>query len=303
MRNNRAMDLFSGMSTFVRVVEAGSLSAAARQLRISTAAVSRHVSGLEAELGTQLLGRTTRRLAMTDAGRRYYERCLRVLREVDEAQAIGRLDGPVRISVPVTLGFFAASVLMQALREREPGLQLDVRLEDRLTDLVSDDVDIALRVAAKPPLTTELVARPLARWRLVLAASPAYVRRRGEPRTPSALAGHDVVSTTHGTETWPLHDDTPTTATLRIPVRHACNAGHVVRDLVRDGAGVALFPDWYIAEDLATKRLRRLLPRWSAGPTEVYALYRSAHRSEPRVKVVLDELQATFTVRAAGSSP
>lgn len=282
------------MTTFVRVVEAGSLSAAARQLRISTAAVSRHVSALEAELGTPLLARTTRRLAMTDAGRRYYERCLRVLREVDEAQAIGRLDGPVRISMPVTLGFLSAGSLVQRLRRREPGLQLDVRLEDRLTDLVRDDVDIALRIAAKPPLTTDLVARPLARWQLVVAAAPAYVRRHGEPRTPSALAGHDIVSTTHGPETWALRDEDGSTP-LRLPVRHACNAGHVVRDLVRDGAGIALFPDWYIAEDFAAKRLRRLLPRWSVGPVEVYALYRAVHRNEPRVKIVLDELQATFT--------
>ncbi|EAU65813.1 transcription regulator [Stigmatella aurantiaca DW4/3-1] len=292
------MDLLVRMATFVRVIEAGSLSAAAKQLRLSTAAVSRHVTALEQEVATPLLARTTRRMTVTVAGQQYYERCLRVLREVDEAQSIGRdgrLEGLLRISLPVTVGFLSGASLLRSLVGKHPGLRLDVRLEDRLIDLVLEDVDVAIRVAAKPPLSTEIVARPLSRWHRVVVASPAYVRRHGKPKTSAALAAHESISPVRdaATEVWTLLNGAAT-ARVRMKVRCSCNAGHLLRELALDGLGVALLPHWFVAADLQNKRLRQLLPGWQSEPVEVYALYRASRRHEPRVRVLVEHLRAAY---------
>lgn len=292
------MDLLARMATFVRVIEAGSLSAAARQLRLSTAAVSRHIATLEHEVATPLIVRTTRRMSVTEAGQRYYERCQRVLREVDEAQGVGRGDevtGSLRLSVPVTVGFLMGASLMRSLLGKHPGLRLDIRLEDRLIDLVLEDVDVAVRVGARPPLSTEIVARRLSSWHRVVVASPAYVRRHGEPKTPGALASHEALSPVRdaATEVWTLLDGT-TTARVRMRVRCSCNAGHVGRDLALDGLGVALLPHWFVAADIQARRLRRLLPAWQSETVEVYALYRAAHRHEPRVRHLVEQLRAVY---------
>src|SRR5277367_4614665 len=138
------MDLLDKMATYVRVVEAGSFSAAAKQIRISSAAVSRQVAVLEAELRVTLLARSTRRMAVTPAGRPYYERCLRVLREVDEAQAVARgetVDGSLRVTAPVTFGLARVVPHMRGLMVKHPGLRIDLRLEDRLVDLALEGVD------------------------------------------------------------------------------------------------------------------------------------------------------------------
>ena len=155
------MGLLDKMATYVRVIEAGSFSAAAKQLRVSSAAVSRQIATLEAELGAPLLARSTRRMAVTSAGRRYYERCLRILRDVDEAQAIGRgegLDGLLLVSAPVTFGLARVVPHVHSLLTKHPGLRVDLRLEDRLIDLVLEGVDVAIRVGGELPESTGLVA-------------------------------------------------------------------------------------------------------------------------------------------------
>jgi len=293
------MDLFARMLTFVRVVEAGSLSSASKQLHISVAAVSRQVAALERELGTMLVARTTRRMTVTTSGQEYYERCARILREVDEAQAVGRraaLEGSLRISLPVTVGFHSGAALFAPLIAKHPSLRLDLRFEDRLVDLVLEDIDVAIRVAALPPLSTEIVAHPLSRWARIVVASPTYVRRHGEPKTPAALGAHLSVSTVRDavTETWRLMNGSGA-ATVRMNVRCSCNAGNVLRDLAVQGVGVALFPKWFIAADLRERRLRHLLPGWETEPVVIHALYRAAHRNERRVRLLIDHLRAVYS--------
>jgi DNA-binding transcriptional LysR family regulator len=291
------MDLLARMATYVRVVEAGSLSAAAKQLRISTAAVSRHIAMLEAETGTSLIARTTRRMTVTAAGQRYHERCLRVLRDVDDAQSVGRagLDGPVRMSVPVTVGFLAGAQLLRPLMNKHPDLRIDVRLDDRIVDLALDDVDIAIRIAQSPPLSTEIVAVELSRWSRIIVASPAYVRRHGEPKTPSALATHDALASTReaASEAWTLVDGAGT-ARFKVKTRCSSNAGHLLRDLALEGLGIALLPPWFVEADLREKRLLRVLPTWTSTPTTTLALYRASLRSEPRVRLLVEQLRSAY---------
>ncbi|RYZ43637.1 MAG: LysR family transcriptional regulator [Myxococcaceae bacterium] len=287
------------MTTFVRVVEAGSLSAAGKQLHVSVAAVSRQISALERELGSQLVARTTRRMTVTTAGQEYYQRCVRILREVDEAQAVGRsggLEGTLRISLPVTLGFRNGASPFATLLAKHPALRFDLRFEDRLVDLVLEDIDVAIRVAALPPLSTEIIAHPLSRWGRIVVASPQYVRRHGEPKTPASLGEHLAVSPVRDavTETWKLVNGTET-AHVRMKVRCSSNAGNVLRDLALQGVGVALFPEWFVAEDLRERRLRHLLPGWESEPVVIHALYRAAHRNERRVRLFVDHLRAVYS--------
>ena len=291
------MDLLAKMRTYVRVVEAGSLSAAAKQLRVSAAAVSRQIAALEDDLETALLARTTRRMVVTAEGHAYYERCLRILRDVDDAQALGRggTAGALKINVPVTFGLASVADHLRTVALAHPELQLDLRLEDRLIDLVLDGVDIAIRVASTPPLSTEIIAQRLTEWQRVMVAAPGYLKRRGEPRTPEALAKHDALS--HALDaaaaSWQLVDGSRT-ARIRVNVRCASNSGHILRDLAIDGAGIAMMPPWFVKADLARQRLRIVLPEWRSEPLVVHALYRTSHRNDPRVRVVIDHLRAAY---------
>src|SRR5262245_56960331 len=149
------MDLFTRMTTFVRIVDAGSLSAAARGLRLSVPAVSRQLTALEEELGARLLGRSTRRMSLTDAGRKWYVSSARILREVEETRAQlespDEVHGHLVISVGISLGLGLVVPRLPDLAERHPRLSIELRLEDRLTDLVGDAVDVAIRGGAAPP--------------------------------------------------------------------------------------------------------------------------------------------------------
>ncbi|HEY4240344.1 MAG TPA: LysR family transcriptional regulator [Kofleriaceae bacterium] len=296
------MDLLTKMGTFVRVVEAGKISAAARQLRISAATVSKQLTVLEDELGTKLVARTTRSLSPTPAGRAYYERCLRILRDVEDAQAIGAgaLGGVVRISIPVTFGLGSTVPILRALVAKHPELRLDIRLEDRIVDLVLEGVDIAIRVASTPPSTVDVVAHELFEWRRVLVAAPGYLRKRGTPKRPADLARHAALSHTIdvAAETWLLVNGEERER-VRVDVRCSSNAGHALRDLALDGAGIAMLPPWFVREELDAGRLRVVLPGWGSAPVVVHALYRAQHRSEPRIREMVDELKAAYAAIAA----
>src|SRR6201992_1979169 len=155
------MDLLDKMATYVRVVEAGSFSAAAKQLRISSGAVSRQIATLEEDLRITLLRRSTRRMEITPAGHRYYDACLRVIREVEDAQASGRATGPLgplQVSAPVTFGLERVVPHVGAFMAKHPQVRLDLRLEDRLLDLALEGVDVAVRVGNPPASTTDLIA-------------------------------------------------------------------------------------------------------------------------------------------------
>lgn len=290
------MDLLTRMETFVRIVEAGSFSTAGKQLRISVAAVSRHVAALENELGTSLIARTTRKMTVTPAGRLYYDRCVRVLREVDEAQTVGRLRiaGPLRLSVPVSLGALAGDTLVYSLLARYPALRIDLRVEDRIIDLALENVDIAIRVGAEPPLSSEIVAVPLASWTRVVVASRSYVVSRGEPMKPADLARHDALSTGGAmSDVWTLYDGTRI-ARVRLATRFSTNAGQLLHGAALQGHGVALLPDWFVADDLKAHRLQRLLGAWTSERTSMHALYRASLRNEQRARTVIGHLRQAF---------
>ena len=299
------MDLFDKMVTYVRVIEAGSFSAAAKQLRISPGAVSRQIATLEAELRVALILRSTRRTTITRDGRRYYERCLRILRDVDDAQAIGRsdqLDGVLQVNASVTFGLARVVPHLPAFLKKHPGLRLDVRLEDRLIDLALENADVAIRVGSSPPDSAELVAHRLLGFRRVLVASPGYLRRRGEPKTPEALAKHDALTFAAGSapDSWVLRSD-EREARVRLNIMFRSNALHALRELAVNGVGIALLPDWLVTEEVERRALHVILAPWQTEPVPVIALHRTGHRGEPRVRALIDHLRAAYA--PANGSP
>jgi DNA-binding transcriptional LysR family regulator len=292
------MDLLDKMATYVRVVEAGSFSAAGKQLRISSGAVSRQVAALEGDLRRTLLRRSTRRMEVTAEGRRYYEACLRVLREVEDAQAAGRgtnSDGPLQITAPVTFGLDRVVPHLSALMAKHPGLRVDLRLEDRLLDLALEGVDVAIRVGKPPTATADIIAHPLGSFRRLLVASPAYLKRRGQPKTPEALAKHDALTyTTPGfADAWTLTDG-GRQATVRLNVVFRSTSPHAVRELAIAGTGIGLLPEWFVVDQTRIEALRVVLPAWRGPPVNVYAIHRTEHRGTRAVRALVEHLRAAY---------
>lgn len=292
------MDLLDKMATYVRVIEAGSFSAAAKQLRISPAAVSRQIATLEAEVRATLVFRSTRRMTVTPAGQRYYGSCLRILREVDDAQTTARgtaVAGALVITTPVTFGLASVMPMLHTLLAAHPAIRLDVRFEDRIVDLAFEGIDVAIRVGALPPISTELIAHPLATFRRVIVASPAYLKRHGEPKTPPALARHDALShaVDGGGEAWTLvrRDEL-----VRVHLRITCasNSGYLLRERAIAGAGIAMLPAWFVRHEIAARRLRIVLDGWQSEPIAVHAIHRTTLRGEARVRALVAHLKAAF---------
>lgn len=292
------MELFEKMATYVRVVEAGSLSAAARQLRMSSAAVSRQIATLEAHLRVRLLLRTTRRVVVTEEGRQYYESCLRILREVEKAQAISHRDemsGRLIVSAPVSFGLARVVPYLRPLMSRHPGLRVDLRLEDVLINLALEGVDIALRVGAAPPDSTEVVSHRLSSFRRVIVASPRYLKARGAPKTPEALAKHEALTFLAGasSEMWTLISE-EREASVQINAVFRSNSIQALRGLALEGAGMTVLPEWFVAEDLRRRALHRVLPGWRSHPVTVSALHRVELRGAARVRGLIDHLRAVY---------
>jgi DNA-binding transcriptional LysR family regulator len=295
------MDFLGRARTFVRVVEAGSLSGAARSLGVSLAAISRQVASLETELGARLLVRTTRSMQVTEEGRRFHEHASRLVLDEAAARASvrpeGALGGNVVVSASVTLGVLRIVPALPKLYAQHPGVQVELRLEDRAADLVGEGVDIAVRAGLGLPDTTSLVAVPLATFRRVLVASPAYLRRSGTPRTVAALASHTVVlgsgSGTGPTGRWQFTEDgearsVTVTPKLRIGTLLAVLAA------ARAGIGLAVLPDFVVAEDLADRTLKALLPDATLAPVTAHALYRIEARGSARIEAVIRHLRGTM---------
>ena len=287
------MDLLDGMGTFVDIVDAGSLSAAARRRRRSLPAVSRQLAALERELGAVLIVRTTRALQVTDAGRQFYEHAVRTLRDLDAARASVRgAGGALRVSAGVSIGLERLVPVIAELAEAHPALAIELRLEEHASDLVRDGVDVALRAGLAPPDSTAYIARELTRFPRWVVAAPRYLRAHGTPKTPQALAKHAAilqVSDAGELATWTLGD-----TAIRVRGRLRCTTPSAILRLAVAGLGLALLPDWLVRDDLAAGRLRRVLPDHETPPVVLWALHRIELRDASRVRVFLDHVTRAF---------
>jgi len=288
------MDRFDAMATFVRVAETGSLSAAARLIPTSLTSVSRQISALEKRLGTQLLTRTTRRLALTDDGRLFYERARAILGEVDEieqALSSGRAEpaGRLRVCAPVLMGEVLLAPLLPRFLQHYPSVAVDLLLVDRPVDLIEENIHVAIRVGRLPD--SQLIARKLSDVRMVVCASPDYLERRGRPQMPDDLRRHDCLafSDVPGAAVW--HFQMPSgRKSVRIAGRLWINNLSALVAAAKDGAGLVRVPSWQVADDLAAGRLKRILTDYERPPTPVHALFQPAKLASTKIRVFVDYL-------------
>lgn len=282
------------IAVFTRVVQAGSFTRAARELGMPKSTVSRKVSELEARLGAQLLRRTTRKLSLTDVGAVYYERCARVVAELDDAdRTVTQMqEGPrglLRITAPLHFGWIGA-VVAEYLRAH-PEVRVEVVCTDRVIDLVAEGFDAALRFGV--PSDTSLVARRLGAMPRYLVAAPAYLARRGAPRAPAGLEGHDVVVSAGARAgeapgaRWVLHRGARR-AEVRVTPRATANNLEVLHRIVLEGVGIGMLPAMRCEQDVREGRLARVLDGWSPVEVPLHIVYPGTRHLSPKVKAFLD---------------
>jgi len=290
-------DRFAGIREFVAAVDHGSFTAAAETLGITGSAVGKSISRLEVRLGVQLLHRTTRRIDLTTAGETFLLTCRRILEELDQTEAflstgheqpIGRL----RVDLPTTFGRRHIVPALLSLTQRFPRLDLAVTLQDRAVDLVSEGVDLAVRIGTLDAFP-DLVARKLGEQRLIICGAPDYLARRGEPLRRDDLLAHDCLigwrrSTRSG---WLLADagNGDDASYFDVRARHELTDGDTLLNACTSGCGLAQLPGWLARDALQTGALREVLPSLST-TTPIHAIWQKTRHLQPKVKVAVDEL-------------
>ncbi len=294
------MDRFDEMQTFVRVVDSGGISAAAEKMAVAKSAVSRRLQELENRLGVELLRRTTRRIALTEEGRQFYERCVRILDEVAEVENSlineqQQVQGLVRMALPLSLPLWP---ILGEFLQRHPGVRFDLDLEDRYIDILREGMDLTIRIGQLDD--SSLVARRLAPIRVVLCASPAYLKRYGEPQTPEQLSEHIGLSYANLAEQrqWTFTDAAGKEHVARPEIRMRANNGDILLQAALDGMGLAVMPLFICYRELADGRLRTLLPDYATEESAAYALYPSRRHLPQRVRLLID-----FLAERLGSEP
>lgn len=300
------MKMLKEMAIFAQVVDSGGFSAAARQLSLTTSAVSRHVSRLEAYMGGRLLQRTTRSVSLTELGEQVYVACVRMLNTAREIHALAgsysaRPNGVVRISAPVVLGQLWLAPLLPAFLERYPEVDVRLSLVDRNVDLIEEGIDLAIRISAD--LAPGLAARPLGPMRYMLVASPRYLAAHGVPATPQALLGHrcNYLGYARFGAAWTMrHVDAatatvPETVSIRVPSRLTINNSAALMAVVEADGGIGLVPDFSARAALAQGRVVQVLADWTfdepyAG--NVHAVYMPGPHLALKVRVLIDYLVA-----------
>ncbi|MDH4189282.1 MAG: LysR family transcriptional regulator [Betaproteobacteria bacterium] len=289
------------MSVFVRVVAAGSLSAAAREFGLSTAVVSRRLAALEARLGARLLNRTTRSLRLTDEGAAYYDACARILAEVEEADAAVSArrtepQGVLKVAMPASFGHRHIAPLVPEFAARYPKIQLALSLSDRAVNLVEEGFDLAIRIAELED--SALAARKLAPNRRVVCASPEYLRRRGTPHTPDDLAKHNFLVTTWERDfslTIEYKEPDGKPGSVRVSGRYACDNWEVLREWALAGLGVALKSTWDVRRHLEDGSLVALCPGYTFDTdVAIYAVYPHRRHLPAKTRAFIEFLAESF---------
>ncbi|MFB9947759.1 LysR family transcriptional regulator [Rhizobium puerariae] len=290
------MEHLKGISVFVETVEAGGFSAAARKLNLTRSAVGKTIARLEERLAVRLFHRTTRNQSLTDEGRFFYERCLRAMEEIRLGEALlesGRREvrGKLRITMPVIFGRRCVAPALISLLEGHPGLELDLSFSDRVADLLEDGFDLAVR---NGPLKDDpdTMARRLARQRMTVCASPAYLEKHGEPLHLEDIAGHDgiVYGKRGSNRTWifPAPGDPWRSAPPRSRLR--LDDLEAIRDAARAGVGLAWLPCWLVRDDVAAGSLRQVLKSVPAVTFDTHAVWPKSPVMLPKVRLAIDTL-------------
>jgi DNA-binding transcriptional LysR family regulator len=286
------MDRFTSLTAFVRVVESGGFSAAARRLNMSTTMVSNHVQALEDRLGVRLLNRTTRKVSLTEIGKAYYDRATQVLVDLEQADDIaGALQstprGTLRVYIATHMVPFVAPVIAKYLAAHSE-VKVDLRMGEADVDLIEEGYDVALRMTSPPD--SSLIVRSLATWRHVLCCSHGYLETHGRVQQLSELAEHNCVRHLNypfGDE-WRFLDRKGGPASVRISGNFVTNSGEALRAAALQGGGVCLAAGFLVSEDLDAGRLVRLLPEYRPVEMSMNAVYPHRHHLSAKVRTFID---------------
>ena len=293
------MDRMASMAAFTKVVGAGSFSAAAREMQVSQALVTKQIQELENWLGARLLNRTTRRLSLTEVGTAFYERAARILEAVEEAKgAAGALQtvprGRLRINAPISFGVLHLAPAVTEFLQRFPDVSVELLMNDRLVDLLEGEFDVGVRIGRLRD--SSLIARKIAPIRLAVCAAPDYLARRGVPRAPEDLAKHDCLEYTYfeSRGEWRLLNPEGDEIVVPVSGRYLANNADVLRITAIAGGGIILCPTFIVGEDLRSGRLVRLLPDYPPPEQALHALYPPGRHLSAKVRSFVDFLVARF---------
>ena len=292
------MDLFQAMTGYVKVGEAGSMTAAALQCEMSTTMVGNHLKALEQRLGVRLLNRTTRRQRLTEFGTAYYQRCLEVLGLVADSerlaeQALDEPSGTLRITAPLTFGTERLAPALSEFSLHNPRVKLDVVLTNRRPDLLDNGFDVAFRLGALEP--SSLIARPLIDYTLTMCAAPQYLARRGVPEHPADLQHHDCLSFAYPAgddwqsveKQWRLSGPEGDVA-VAVSGPMLINSSAAMHQAARTGMGIVMMPDALVEQDLKDGNLQALMPDYQPLSRPMHLVYAQDRYRLPKLRRFVD---------------
>lgn len=293
------MDRFAAMGVFRKVVERGSFTVAAEQLDMSNASVSKYVAALENHIGTPLLARTTRRINLTDAGRSYYDKCVRILDDVEDAEkSAGQLQttprGLLKVRAPASLGTAHLGKTVADFLAGFPEVTIEMTLNDRFIDPADEGVDVALFIADHVKDATG-ATRAIAKMPRVLVATPAYLAEHGAPAALADLARHNCLVYTRGQtpDEWRF-TEAGSERMVRVGGNCRCNNSLVLREALLASAGIGLMPAFLVATDLADGHLHTVLPGSVPEPRTLYAVFPQPRRPSPKVREFVNFVARSF---------
>ncbi|AOJ13273.1 LysR family transcriptional regulator [Burkholderia vietnamiensis] len=288
------IDDLPALETFARIVSAGSLSAAARELDLSLSVVSKRLAHLESRLGVRLLHRTTRQQTLTDDGAQFHAQVLRILAEIERAETLmsdrrGTVNGMLRVTAPGELGRVRIVPLVAAFQRQHPALTVQLMLTDTIVDLLAQDIDVAVRIGSLADST--MIARELAPNHRVLCAAPSYVAAHGLPAHPADLRAHRCIVLGDQPRTEWRFDGAHGSVAVDVTAALLTNDGGAARSFALEGAGIALKSIWDVDADLDAGTLVRVLPAFAAPAAPLHAVYPGGRHVPLRVRAFVEFLR------------
>lgn len=286
------------MRAFSEVVSQGGFSKAADKLGVSAQLVSKYVGQLEANLDTRLLNRTTRRVAVTEVGQAYYERCVNVLREVDAMEANvqalqSTVAGTLRVNAPMSFGVLHLSTALVEFQKRHCHLSVNLQLNDRKVDIVDEGYDLALRIGHLK--SSNLVAKKLARVRLICCASPDYIKQNGRPESPLDLAQHSYLKYSNVSDDLVFGSKGVSFSPEQKPmVKLESNNGDALVNAAKRGLGFIVQPSFIVGDAIRSGELHPLLESYEPTPMGLYAVYAHRQYLSPKVRAFIDFMSEYF---------
>jgi LysR family transcriptional regulator for bpeEF and oprC len=287
------MDVMHSMAVFKRVVEAKSFSAVARETNMSQSTVSKHIASLEERLDTKLLNRSTRSLKLTEAGKEYYQHCIRILNDFQEAEASigkGKIDptGTLRISTSAAFGRTYILPFLNEFLSTYPDIKIDLMFGDKYTDLVKEGIDLAIRIG--PLEDSSLIAKKIGSSPRVVVASPEYLVKHGRPKKPADLIKHSCLfySLQKSPDLWYFNSTQEGDESIRVNGRVKASSPVAVCDATLEGLGISILGEWYVREHVKKGRLIKILPDYKPTAYDIHAVYPERRFVPQKVKRMIE---------------